>query len=140
MPRAKKSTQPTATEHQECVAFAEYLCLKGLRFTHVPNETYTSSWKAKNRNKAEGVSRGVPDYMILIERCEPMSGIRSNTLLIIEMKRERGGKVSREQQGWINAFNEVYGVAAMVCRGFAEAKIAVDAFLEAPGQNTRVTP
>ena len=126
MPTKKDMFEPAVpTEESDCIAFASYLRLKGLKFSHIPNETYTKSWKVKQRNKDIGVSRGVPDYIILIER--PLNA--NSTLLFIEMKREKGGKVSEEQAEWVNGLNKVFGVVAMVCRGFDQAKEAVDAFL-----------
>lgn len=112
------------TEHDECVALAAYLDLlqhqgKILAYTHVPNETFTKSWSVKNRNKAEGVNRGFPDYVV----------VTKDTVLFIEMKRVAGGVVSEEQKNWISALSGKT-TASAVCKGFDEAKTEMDRALK----------
>jgi len=111
----------TLTEYEECIILFDYLSLlqnkgKIILFTHIPNSTYTPSWNQKRRNKRMGVSAGVPDYMIITKK----------KLLFIEMKREKGGVISEEQNMWIDGLNSVKGVFASVARGFDEAKNIVD--------------
>lgn len=108
--------QFVATEEQECYVLADYLRLlqnqgKIQMFTHIPNSTWTTSIKVKTRNKRLGVSRGVPDYMILTNK----------EIVFIEMKRKSGGIVSPEQLSWIKALSGL-GYIAMVAKGFDEAK------------------
>ncbi len=108
------------TEEQDCYALAQYLRLlqnqgKIQMFTHIPNSTYTTSIKTKVRNKNLGVSRGVPDYLILT----------NNSVLFIEMKRKFGGVVSLEQLAWIKALSGL-GYSASVCEGFDAAKEVLD--------------
>jgi hypothetical protein len=120
---SKRSKSPTAyqpTEEQDCYALAGYLRIlqtqgKIQMFTHIPNSTYTTSIKTKVRNKNLGVSRGVPDYMILTNK----------EVLFIEMKRKFGGVVSPEQLAWIKALSGL-GYPATVCEGFDEAKALLD--------------
>lgn len=108
--------QVIASEYQECLYLVEYL--EHLRnmgrvtmYTHIPNSTYTSSWAQKRKNMRMGVSKGVPDYMILLK----------NSICFIEMKMERRGTVSLEQAEWMRQFNAL-GIPAKVCRGFVQAK------------------
>jgi len=126
-----------ASEFNECLALADYFRLRGIRFSHLAQETPSGSyqygkWQPNMRqlqkNKAVGVNKGVPDYIAVIERPNP-SNIQAKTskLLFIEMKREKLGKVSVEQAEWINALNKVPGVVAVVCRGFDAAKQVIDA-------------
>lgn len=68
------------TESQESIALASYLRANGYRFTKSPNETYTKSWNQKRKNTLEGVSKGTPDYMIVLKR---------KSLLFIELKKSR---------------------------------------------------
>lgn len=98
-------------EHDECVTFVAWLKSRQLKFAHIPNETFTKSWKQKRKNKEEGVSSGLPDYIIITPR----------GLLFIEMKRKKGGVISPTQREWINALNEINGVQAQVCRGHEDA-------------------
>ena len=71
--------------------------------------------------KATGTSPGVPDLMIPTPR-GPYHG------LFIEMKRTKGGSVSKEQKDWI-AYLQAQGYQAIVCRGFEEAKREIECYL-----------
>lgn len=103
------------TEYHECIALAEYLeqmrRLGKIRlFTHIPNETFTTSWNQKIKNKRMGVNRGFPDYIVLTD----------TQMVVIEMKRMAGGTVSKEQKEWIKEFTRL-GIPAKVCKGYDEA-------------------
>jgi len=65
--------------------------------------------------KREGVRRGVPDIFLL----SPSNGFHG---LAIEMKKDKGGKVSKEQREWLDALKEE-GYSAHVCDG---AQAAID--------------
>jgi len=104
------------TEDEESCALAEYLELKKYKFTHIPNETYTPSFKTKAKNKKMGVSRGVPDYMIIIDGDSGKS-----YLVFIELKRKKKYKKSEEQKEWIKALNKVDNVQGYFACGADEA-------------------
>jgi hypothetical protein len=87
-------------------------------YTHINNETYTTSWRQKHRNKAVGVKSGVPDYLI----------ITKNHAVFIELKRNEGGQVSATQKVWIQALPGKT-TQASVCKGFEQAKLFLDSFL-----------
>lgn len=99
-------------EEGEQIALIQYLELKGYKFTAIPNSTFTRSWKQKNRNKAMGLRAGLPDILLIIK----------DRLYFIEMKRVKGGSVSKEQRGWIEALGKCQNVEAVVCKGFDEAR------------------
>lgn len=110
----KKLTLPT--EDQECYWLVDYLNElkqkgKVLMYSHIPNETFTKSWSVKVKNKKLGVSRGFPDYVILTPK----------GMIVIEMKRSKGGVVSPEQNQWLIGFS-LQGIENHVCRGFEEAR------------------
>jgi hypothetical protein len=98
------------TEEQEQITVVQYLELKGHKFTAIPNSTYTTSWKQKTKNKRNGLRAGFPDLVAIID----------GNFIAIEMKREKGGRVSKEQKEWIEALQEA-GIEARVCRGADEA-------------------
>lgn len=98
------------TEDQECYIFADYLRSKGYLFGHINNEFYTKSWKQKTRQLAMGTAKGFPDYVI----------IANGKLIIIEMKRTKGGVVSTYQKQWLDKLNEA-GITAVICKGAKEA-------------------
>lgn len=109
------------SEFDECIALVEYLDIlkrqKKIRnYTHIPNETYTTSWNQKRKNKQMGVASGFPDYVIAA----------NNELILIEMKREKNSTTSIEQKLWIEDLNKINNVEARVCRGFKEAKAFLD--------------
>lgn len=101
---------PMPTEYEECLALVDFLKLQHLLFTHIPNETFTKSWNQKLKNKAMGVSSGVPDYIVVLP----------DKILFIEMKRAKKGRVSPDQEVWIKALNDA-GTPARVCCGAQEA-------------------
>ena len=71
--------------------------------------------------KATGTSPGVPDLMIPAPRGQHHG-------LFVEMKRTKGGSVSKEQKDWI-AYLQAQGYQAIVCRGFEEAKREIECYL-----------
>lgn len=115
----KKGYNSTPLEEQECFALVEYMTLKNIKFSHIHQEMYTTSFKQKNKAKRLGVNPGVPDYLICFK----------DKLLFIEMKRKKGGSVSDAQRGWIEALGAIPNVQAVVCYGFDEAKEVIDGYL-----------
>jgi hypothetical protein len=111
--------QAVPTEHIEQMHLVAWLTLKGLKFTSIPNSTYTKSWKQKKKNQEEGLHGGLPDLLIITPK----------GLLFIEMKRTKRGIVSPAQQDWIDALNECKNVQAEACYGFDQAKACVERFL-----------
>lgn len=70
---------------------------------------------------AEGLKKGVPDICLPVAR-------GGHHGLYIELKRERGGKVSQEQIAWIEALKNE-GYVAAVCRGCDEAISLITGYL-----------
>lgn len=110
------------SEYQEQVSVVEYLEAKGLIYSAIPNSTWTSSMKQKVMNKRMGLRPGLPDMVVAL----PGTG-----LLFIEMKRRKGGVVSRHQKQWIETLNTIPGVEAKVCLGSDEAIAFVRQYLPA---------
>lgn len=109
------------TEKEEARTLVAYLRIKGLKFTHIGNETGHSP-EAKRRAislKQQGTSRGFPDYMIIV----------NGSLLFIELKRLKGSSTSPEQHAWVAALNEVNNVEAHICRGADEAIKIIERYL-----------
>ena len=110
---------PVPIEDIEQIQFVEYLDLKRLKYTAIPNSTFTRSWKVKNRNKAMGLHGGLPDILVIVKRW----------LVFIEMKRQRGGVVSDKQREWIKAINETENGKAYVAKGSEEAIKIIETLL-----------
>lgn len=128
MPNLSDYTNPT--EEQEQMAFVQWLRLKGYEHFRVPNETFTKSFKQKAKNKALGVSKGVPDLFVVVPNTGTnmvyMSTIDEDgsadyeplatRLVAIEMKRKKGGVTSADQKKWITVLNKT-GTQSVVCKG-----------------------
>jgi hypothetical protein len=82
-------------ESDECKLLAEYLRILGLKFTHIANEGKIPV-QYRMKQKALGLNPGVPDYMIKIPAERSKHG--HSHLIFIEMKREKGGKLSDYQR------------------------------------------
>jgi hypothetical protein len=114
----KKAQLPPPLEKDEADTLMDYMHARNLRFTHIRNETGIPDAQGKIRNMRAildyqaGVSPGFPDFCIILPR---------KGLLFIELKRERGGKVSEAQHAWILALNTLPGVQAEVCEGAARS-------------------
>lgn len=94
------------SEHEEQIKVCQWLKRHtDLKFFAIPNGELRHKTVA-SRLKAEGVTKGVPDL------CIPALGP-----LWIEMKTEKGGRVSKEQKEWIDYLNNQLGQFATVCKG-----------------------
>ena len=106
------------SEYLEGKVFVAWLKSKNVLFSHLPLNTWTGSFKQMSKNKASGVSKGVPDYLILL----------TNRVIFVELKRAKGGRTSPEQKVWIEALNQA-GCPSAVCKGAKEAIAFVEKYL-----------
>jgi hypothetical protein len=106
------------SEYLEHIEVASWLRVRGIRFHHSPNETYTNSFAQLAKNRRLGVSRGFPDLLIVLP-----SG-----LAFIELKRTKGGVVATEQEGWLDAL-EAVGARCAVCYGAKHAIETLETWL-----------
>jgi len=86
----------------------------GVRIFAIPNGGHRHPAVAA-KLKATGTSSGVPDLFIPAWR------------LWVEMKRQKGGKLSPEQADWI-AYLQGVGFTCIICPGSENAKAQIDAF------------
>lgn len=113
------------TEDEEEAEFSRWCREKGYTHWHVPQETYTTSWKQKAHNKSLGVMSGVSDHWVKVK-------VRTNkleafwALLVIEMKRQFGNTPTDDQIKFIHEMEEIPGVTAVCCYGADEAKKVVE--------------
>ena len=112
---------PEAKEQEN---FVQYLRLNAIPHFAIPNGGSRNRIEAANL-KRQGVIAGVPDMMIPLPN-KKYSG------LFIEMKRKKGGVVSKYQKRWIEFLNQ-YGYKAVVCKGNEEAINAVQEYLDDRG-------
>ena len=101
---------PVPTEADEQIALFEWAALQSGRFPelallyHVPNG-------GSRNNLCLPVARG------------------GNHGLYIELKRQRGGRISEEQVRWIDGLLE-QGYAAAICKGWQEAASVIIDYLQ----------
>jgi hypothetical protein len=88
---------------------------------HVPNGGSRNRVEAA-RLKGQGVRAGVPDICLPVAR-------GSKHGLYIELKRTKGGRVSEEQTGWIEAL-EAQGYAVAICKGWEAASETILKYLK----------
>jgi len=113
----KKSTNSHPSEHQEQVGLITWFRHKfnGTLIFAIPNGEKRSISVAK-RLKAEGVVRGIPDLYV------------PEWNLWIEMKRIKGGSLSKEQKQMIEYLHSI-GHTVIVAKGAADASRQVMDFV-----------
>ena len=109
------------SEEQEQIAVADYLRLRGVVFNHSPNEGKREPQYIV-KLKRLGMRVGFPDIFIYEARGKYHG-------LAIELKRQKGGKISKPQLQCLCELKQ-RGYYATVCRGFQEAKIIIDKYLK----------
>ena len=104
------------TEHEEQRDLVRWFRRKygPVRIFAIPNGGYRSMTAAA-KFKAEGVSAGIPDLFVPAWR------------LWVEMKRQKGGRVSPEQADWIE-YLEGVGFTCIICPGSENAQAQIEAF------------
>ena len=102
-------------EETEQRVLAQWLDMHKINWFHPPNGGHRNVVVAK-KLKAQGVKRGVPDVMI-VDR--PPANPK-NVGVAIELKRRKGGSLTKEQKRWLRILSEK-GWAVAVCRGADEA-------------------
>ena len=119
-----RNTSPLERDEQELLfEWAEYATITHPELAllyHIPNGGRRAAREAHNL-RLQGVKAGVPDICLPV----PRGGYGA---LYIELKRKRGGVVSEHQRAWIGALNRA-GNKAIVCKGFDEAKQAIQDYL-----------
>lgn len=112
------------TEYQECADLARWLNRRAVAYTHVP--------MGGKRDKKEaailariGTKPGVPDYLIFsppvsVDESLPPPLHSPARGVAIEMKRRRGGRVSKAQSEWMETLRAC-GWVAFVAHGARDA-------------------
>lgn len=105
-------------EDDETIMLADWLRASNIPFAHVANESRSSSKSAMIRGaklKRMGQSRGVWDMEIFIPS---KNGAYKEAR--IEMKRRKGGQISKEQKEWGEIYEKA-NIKCKVCKGSFEA-------------------
>lgn len=125
--KEKKIAVKYPTEHDEQVRIFDFVeekkrVVPGLELLFAVPNAGKRSYGALNYYKAEGLRNGVPDLCLPVAR----KGYHG---LYIELKRVKGGKVSPEQEWWLERLTE-QSYYAVVCKGADEAIKTIIDYLE----------
>lgn len=122
----RKGKEIIPLEDEEYNLIVKYLDGLGFVYTHIPMETFTTSFKVKKRNKRIGVKSGFPDYVIIIPYWWVSK--RHNVLLFAEIKRQRKAypTLSTSQKEWLHNLKSCNELAE-VFYGFEELKAYIEA-------------
>ena len=117
MRRGQNDTPLEEVEQRNVIIYCTYA---GIPVFAIPNGGSRDKREAA-RMTAQGVKPGVPDLFI------PRAAGKFHGLFI-EMKREKGGRLSPDQAEWITLLRRE-GYAAYVCPGFDNARAVIDHYL-----------
>ena len=109
------------TESQEAILFANRLRQKKFLFTKIAQETWTSSWNQKRKNKMEWLNPWFPDYVVIVWKI----------VCCVELKKKKWWVISDHQKEWIERLNQ-WWVESRVCKW---AKEAIEFILEIMEKN-----
>lgn len=109
------------TEFEEQCALCDWLDAKRILYYAIPNGGSRHMLEAKNL-KRSGTKAGIPDVCIPVPK-------KDYGALYIELKRQKGGKVSDYQQDWITDLT-IAGNKAVVCYGFEDAKKVIEEYFK----------
>lgn len=114
-----KNTTPL--EHLEQLSYVSWFeqTFPAIRLLAIPNGSHRHKAVAA-KLKQEGVKRGVPDLFI------------PEWMLWVEMKRQKGGRLSTEQKEWIEYLSSV-GYTCIVGYGWEDAMTKTLAFASDKG-------
>jgi len=122
-------------EDQEAKVLSSWMKAKGIVHTHIANERWTTV-QHKVKLKSMGLSKGFPDYMIIVP-----TKTQGKCTVFIELKRQRrilkNGKlgkspsdVKEEQIEWVAKLNECESTEAVICFGAQESIEYIEELLE----------
>lgn len=128
----QKNKLPVPTEAQEQITLMNWAALQSGKYPelkllyHVPNGGSRNKAEA-GRLRAEGVKAGVPDLCLPVARGEYHG-------LYIELKRQRGGRASRNQVEWLDALSR-QGYKVALCYGWEAAAETILRYLTGGEKN-----
>lgn len=114
-------------EDLEQIKFILYLSKNNIKFHYFAGSTWTPSYMQVKKNMLMGQSKGFPDLIVYLP--ELQNNTNRNIIIIVEMKKVKGGTVSKEQKEWIECLNKVVDVECIVARGSKEAIDFISQFI-----------
>ena len=122
---SKKKANYTPKEEEEQKAFIQYCMMQSNKYEGldliyaIPNGGSRNTIEAHNL-KLTGVRAGVPDLFLPVAR-------KGKHGLYIEMKRQKGGRLSEYQKEWLEKLS-AQGYETAVCHGLEEAIKTVEEY------------
>lgn len=115
--------KPEALEQANFVLWLEENWLK---YTAIPNSTWTTSMKQKIINKMTWLTPWLPDMLVIIPQKN-----KESKIIFIELKRQKKSlsKISEDQKKWIEEINKCMWVYASVCYWADEAICLIKKYL-----------
>lgn len=110
-------------EEDEQIAFVQWCRLHRILVHHSGNELGGSTPALKRRGvkmKRLGTSKGFPDLLVFIPIYGATGEVDCYQMCVIEMKRKKGGRVTKEQKEWLDVL-AMCGIPCRVCKGAGEA-------------------
>lgn len=111
-------------DEQRC--FVEYCKLCNIVCVHIPNGFFMGQMKNRygyiNSLKAQGYKKGFCDLIVFAKNSQ-------HKLFFLEFKREKGGKLSSEQQEWLDWLNS-NGYYAKCAHGCKDAINILNEYLQ----------
>jgi len=119
-----KKTTPLESEEQE--RFCDYLTDNNILFTSTQNGAVLGGKKFGQikKLKSTGMKNGFPDLILFVKNKS-----KTDSILFIEMKRQKGGVVSEEQKIWHQDLCKA-GYAVGIARGCDSAIRILNKYLE----------
>lgn len=119
----------TPLEKEEQIAFIEFCETKGIKVVSTQNgfkmPKTAFNYAAYSRTlKRMGLSKGFPDLIIFTRNKS-----KTHEVLLIEMKRQKGGKISTEQKEWVEWFDKE-GYCVGIARGCSSAIEILKKYIE----------
>lgn len=119
----------TPLEKQEQIEFVDFCKSRNITVISTQNgfkmPKNAFNWAAySNSLKRMGLSKGFPDLIVLARNKS-----QTHEVLFIEMKRQKGGRVSPEQKEWIQKLDN-NGYCVGIAKGFESAVKILDKYLE----------
>lgn len=118
---------PVPTEYDEQAALIEWADLASkkypeLKWLHASNNGVRVPIGTAIKMKKAGMKAGIPDLLLLCSR-------HGYHALLIEMKRQKGGRVDPEQEA-CHAYLRDAGYLIVVCKGWEAAKAVILDYLK----------
>lgn len=126
---------PEDSEQYTVIQYLDILSMKyPLKYTSIPNSTWTKSIEQRTRNTLLGLRPGLGDLLIAY----PGKWVISIEMKRAHIKGQPRGVLSPEQKSWIEVLGSIPNVEAVKCEGASEAINYLNELLGIPTSSTKL--